>query len=58
MFCRRDGHTAREDLVRMLEALGRGLPGPPRGGVYVSCLGRGIKLFGPDSAELRLIGMC
>ena len=55
MFCRRDGQTAREDLVRMLEALGRGLARPPRGGVYVSCLGRGVNLFGPDSAELGLI---
>jgi small ligand-binding sensory domain FIST len=39
----------------MLEALGRGLARPPRGGVYVSCVGRGVNLFGPDSAELGLI---
>ncbi len=55
MFCRRDGETAREDLVRMLDAMGRQLPGPPRGGIYVSCLGRGANLLGPDSAELGII---
>jgi small ligand-binding sensory domain FIST len=56
MFCRRDGDSAREDLVRMLGELKRALRGKaPRGGVYVSCLGRGEGLFGPDSAELNLI---
>jgi small ligand-binding sensory domain FIST len=55
MFCRRDADTAREDLVRMLRAIGKQLRGPPRGGVYVSCLGRGVNLFGPDSAELKII---
>ncbi len=56
MFCRRDGNSAREDLVRMLGELRKGLGGrEPRGGVYVSCLGRGEGLFGPDSAELGLI---
>ncbi len=55
IFCRRDADTAREDLDRMLSALERRLSGPPRGGVYVSCLGRGVNLFGPDSAELRQI---
>ncbi len=54
-FCRRDGNAAREDLVRMLRALRRRLPGPARGGLYYSCLGRGRHLFGGDSAELRLI---
>ena len=53
MFCRRDGESAREDLERMLRSFG--LERPPRGGVYVSCLGRGVSLFGPDSAELRII---
>lgn len=55
MFCRRDANTAREDMLRMLESVKKGLKGPPRGGVYVSCLGRGINLFGPDSEELGLI---
>ncbi len=55
MFCRRDAATAREDLDRMLDALKGRLSGPPRGGIYCSCLGRGVNLFGPDSAELKQI---
>jgi small ligand-binding sensory domain FIST len=55
MFCRRDANTAREDLLRMLEAIRKNLSGAPRGGIYVSCLGRGVNLFGPDSEELKLI---
>jgi small ligand-binding sensory domain FIST len=55
MFCRRDAATAREDLARMLAHLKSRLDGPPRGGVYVSCLGRGINLFGDDSEELKQI---
>jgi len=55
IFCRRDTGTAREDLDRMLKALAGRLTGPPRGGVYCTCLGRGVNLFGPDSAELRQI---
>jgi small ligand-binding sensory domain FIST len=55
MFCRRDANTAKEDMRRMLVSLKRGLSRPPRGGVYVSCLGRGVNLFGPDSAELGMI---
>ena len=55
MFCRRDASTAKEDLLRMLGGIKRRLGGPPRGGIYVSCLGRGINLFGPNSEELGLI---
>jgi len=55
LFCRRDRDTAREDLIRMLGTIRRGLRGAPRGGIYVSCLGRGVNLFGEGSAELGLI---
>ncbi|MEA3278212.1 MAG: FIST C-terminal domain-containing protein [Pseudomonadota bacterium] len=55
MFCRRDATTAREDLVRMLKAIKKSLSGSPRGGIYVSCLGRGANLFGSNSEELKLI---
>lgn len=55
MFCRRDAETAREDLIRMLDGVLKALKGIPRGGVYVSCLGRGVNLFGPGSEELGLI---
>ena len=56
MYCRRDGNTAREDLQRMLERLRKRSNGRViRGGVYVSCLGRGRNQFGDDSEELKLI---
>lgn len=55
MFCRRDANTAREDLSRTLSWIKKSLTGPPRGGIYVSCLGRGRQLFGDDSEELKLI---
>lgn len=54
-FARRDRDSAREDLVRMLRDLRQRLPGPAKGALYHTCLGRGRHLFGPDSAELRLI---
>ena len=56
MFCKRDGSTAREDLERMLTEISHLADGRRiRGGLYFSCLGRGESLFGPDSAELRVI---
>lgn len=56
MFCRRDGNTAREDMQSMLARLSKRLQGRAiRGGVYVSCLGRGRSQFGEDSAELMMI---
>lgn len=56
MFCRRDGNTAREDMLRMLEDLKKRCKGrTPRGGVYVSCLGRGRHQFGEDSEEVKMI---
>lgn len=57
LFCRRDADTARNDLERMVNELKSSLPDgtQPRGAVYFSCLARGPNLFGPDSAELKLI---
>ncbi|MEN8175486.1 MAG: FIST C-terminal domain-containing protein [Pseudomonadota bacterium] len=54
-FARRDADTAREDLVRMVRTVLKRAPGPPKGALYHSCLGRGRYLFGEDSAELRLV---
>ncbi len=54
-FARRDAQAARDDLTRMVEGLLKRLPGPPRGALYHSCLGRGRNLFGDDSGELRLV---
>ena len=56
MFCKRDSGTAREDLERMLSDIGRLTDGRRiRGGLYFTCVWRGQNLFGPDSAELRMI---
>jgi small ligand-binding sensory domain FIST len=56
MFCRRDGNSARQDMQHMLDRLKRRLIGRQiRGGIYVSCLGRGRYQFGPDSEELGMI---
>ncbi len=56
MFCRRDGNSAREDMVRMLTRLKTRTGGKQiRGGIYISCLGRGRYQFGDDSEELKLI---
>ena len=55
VFCRRDRESARKDLVRMLRQLGDRLPGPPRAGVYVSCIARGMSLFGDPGVETGLI---
>jgi small ligand-binding sensory domain FIST len=55
MFCRRDGNSAREDMRRMLEDIGRRLSAPPRGALYYSCVGRGRHQFGENSEELKLI---
>ena len=55
IFCKRDIRTAYEDLLRMLRDIKSRLGGRPKGGVYYSCLGRGVHMFGADSAELRAI---
>jgi len=55
VFCRRDPDSARQDLVRMLRQLGGRLRGPPKGGVYVSCIARGAALFGEPGVETALI---
>lgn len=56
MFCRRDGNSAREDMIRMLQRLKKRIDNKQiRGGIYISCLGRGRYQFGENSEELRLI---
>ncbi len=55
MFCRRDGNSAREDLLRMLADIRGRLGAEPKGAVYYSCLGRGRYQFGDDSEELKFI---
>ena len=39
----------------MLQQLKGRLPGPPRAGIYVSCIARGAALFGETGVETALI---
>lgn len=55
MFVRRDPKSAEEDLVRMAAQLKGRLPGPPKAGLYFSCVGRGPALFGSEGAEMALL---
>jgi len=55
MFCKRDGDSARQDMLRMLDELGKRAKGRIKGGVYYTCLGRGRYQFGENSQELRMI---
>ena len=55
LFCRRDPESARRDMVRMVRQLAGRLNGPPKAGVYVSCVARGAALFGDAGVETGLI---
>jgi small ligand-binding sensory domain FIST len=55
LFCRRDPESARADMTRMLGQLKGRLPGPPKAGVYVSCIARGAALFGEKGVETGMI---
>ena len=55
IFVRRDPESAAADLTQMLGRLKERLDGPPKGGVYVSCVARGASLFGEEGAEMAII---
>jgi len=56
MFVRRDANTARFDLRCMLADLKTRLGNRSiRAGIYVSCTGRGVHMFGEEGAEPALI---
>ncbi|MCG8510633.1 MAG: FIST C-terminal domain-containing protein [Rhodospirillales bacterium] len=55
LFVKRDAETAVEDLKRMAERLKARIDGPPRGGVYVSCIARGPDMFGDAGGEMTII---
>lgn len=55
MFVRRDPKSATDDLESMIGNLKRRLPGPPRGGIYFSCVGRGPNMFGKEGVEMSMI---
>ncbi|MGH7031771.1 MAG: FIST signal transduction protein [Stellaceae bacterium] len=55
LFCRRDPDSARRDMARMVRQLAGRLNGPPKAGIYVSCVARGAALFGEPAVETELI---
>jgi small ligand-binding sensory domain FIST len=59
IFCRRNEQTAIDDMQHMLENMARRLKQSHgqtiKGGLYVSCLGRGREQFGNDSEEIKMI---
>ena len=58
IFCRRNEQTAVEDMQHMLDNIARRLKRQDlkiRGGIYVSCIGRGREQFGNDSQEIKMI---
>ena len=55
VFCKRTAQSAIADMQHMLEHLASRLQRKPRGGLYVSCLGRGRQQFGDDSEEIKMI---
>ena len=55
LFCSRSEESALHDMRRMLEKLGSRLRGAPKGGLYVSCLGRGREQFPGESREVQMI---
>jgi small ligand-binding sensory domain FIST len=55
LFCRRDPDSARRDMGRMVRQLKGRLQGPPKAGIYVSCVARGANLFGDKGVEAAII---
>lgn len=55
LICKRDGESASKDMLQMLENLKKRITSPIRGGVYISCLGRGREQFGENSEEVKMI---
>lgn len=55
MFCERNKQTAVDDMQHMLDKISSRLKEKPKGGIYVSCLGRGREQFGKNSEEIKMI---
>jgi small ligand-binding sensory domain FIST len=55
VFCERTAQTAVADMQHMLDNMAARLKQKPKGGLYVSCLGRGREQFGDDSEEIKMI---
>ncbi len=55
MIVCRNSKSAEEDLIRMVKSVKLCLFGVPKGGVYFSCVARGLALFGSGGAEVDFI---
>ncbi len=56
LFVKRDPNSAQSDMRRMLLDLKKRAGSRRiRGGIYISCVGRGPRMFGPGSREMRMI---
>lgn len=60
IFCNRTSQTAIDDMQHMLDNIAKRLKQSSssskiKGGLYVSCLGRGREQFGDDSEEIKMI---
>ena len=58
VFCRRNEQTAIDDMQHMLDNIAgrlKRLNQKIRGGLFVSCLGRGREQFGKNSEEIKMI---
>lgn len=54
-FVERDPISAELDLRRMAENIKGRLDNTPKGGVYVSCVARGVNMFGKAGRELAIL---
>lgn len=55
IFCERNKQTAIDDMQHMLDKIASRLKQKPKGGIYISCLGRGREQFGNHSEEIKMI---
>lgn len=58
VFCKRNEQTAIDDMQHMLDNIAARLKPAKskiRGGIYISCLGRGREQFGNNSEEIKMI---
>lgn len=60
VFCNRNEQTAIDDMQHMLDNIAGRLKKQPakykiKGGIYISCLGRGREQFGNNSEEIKMI---
>lgn len=55
IICKRDTESATTDMLAMLKNIKKRVTSPIKGGVYISCLGRGRDQFGNNSGEIKMI---